>query len=108
MLKKEIGFVYLNKRFVGEVRRKNGDFIFEYDPSYATDPEAIALSISLPKNQMHTFQKLFPFFEGLLTEGWLKKIQEKTQQIDERDSFTRLLNNGKELMGAVSILTEKI
>lgn len=108
MLKKEIGYVYLNGKYVGELRREEAQFFFEYDSTYVSDPNSIPLSLSLPKNQKHSFHKLFPFFEGLLTEGWLKKIQEKTQQIDQRDSFTRLLKNGKELIGAVSIVTEKV
>lgn len=108
MSEKEIGHVYINDKYAGALFRKDGLYYFEYDTDYIFDPDAISLSLSLPKNQKHQFHKLFPFFEGLLTEGWLKDIQEKTQHIDERDSFTRLLKNGKELIGAVRVLTEKI
>jgi HipA-like protein len=78
MSQKEVGYIYLNDRYVGQVRRESGQFFLEYDSDYASDPETIPLSLSLPKNQKHIFHKLFPFFEGLLTEGWLKEIQEKT------------------------------
>jgi serine/threonine-protein kinase HipA len=108
MSKKEIGYVYLNEQYVGEVHRENGEFFFIYDSHYLADPSSIPLSLSLPKSQKsYQFHKLFPFFEGLLSEGWMKRVQEKTQKIDEKDSFTRLLENGKELLGAVSVLTEK-
>lgn len=108
MSKKEIGYVYLNNKFVGELIRDEGEFIFEYDVTYFSDPQSLPLSLSLPKSQRrYQFKKLFPFFEGLLSEGWMRKIQETSQQIDERDSFTRLLENGEELIGAVSVLAEK-
>lgn len=42
--------------------------------------------------------------ENLVAEGWLKKIQSQAQKIDENDSFGLLLENGKDLTGAVTIL----
>lgn len=109
MSKKEIGYVYLNNQFVGEVFREDDEFVFQYDKNYLSDLNSIPLSLSLPKSsENYRFKKLFPFFEGLLSEGWMKKVQETNQHIDERDSFTRLLENGEELIGAVKVLMEKI
>lgn len=105
MSETEIGYVYLGERYVGELRRVGGEYFFEYDQSYRSDDEAPPLSLSLPKRStIHQDKYLFPFFEGLLSEGWLKKIQEQTQKIDAKDSFRRLLENGEELIGAVSVL----
>jgi serine/threonine-protein kinase HipA len=60
--------------------------------------------MSLPL-RIETFQsnRLFPFFEGLLSEGWLKRVQTVGQKIDELDSFTLLVRNGGDLVGAVSL-----
>ncbi|WP_084063455.1 HipA N-terminal domain-containing protein [Marinobacter antarcticus] len=44
-----------------------------------------------------------PYFSGLCSEGWLKRVQAFEQRIDPEDSFTLLINNGKDLAGAVTI-----
>ncbi len=44
-----------------------------------------------------------PFFENLVSEGWLRKLQSQHQKIDERDRFTLLVENGKDLVGAVTV-----
>lgn len=105
----EIGFVYFENQFAGMLRKDDGAFVFEYDNIYRLNSNNISLSLSLPLSQKtHFFERLHPFFEGLLAEGWMKKIQERTQKIGERDSFSRLLSNGADLIGAVRIYKEKL
>ena len=50
---------------------------------------------------------LFPFFEGLLPEGWLLGITSKALKIDENDKFELLLHVGKDTIGAVSVIAEE-
>ena len=108
MSQTEIAYVYLNEIFVGELKRDKGEYSFLYDAAYHEDATLPPLSLSLPKaSKSFRDSRLFPFFEGLLSEGWLKKVQEQTQKIDQRDSFRRLVENGEELIGAVSILKVK-
>ncbi len=54
---------------------------------------------ALPFDSVH----LFPFFEGLLPEGWYKEIVCRTIKIDEDDSFGLLIRACKDCVGAVSI-----
>src|SRR5690606_34924050 len=108
MSQEKIGYVYFNSTYVGKLEFLDGDYVFEYDDSYLASSDSISLSLSLPKSmKRHVFQRLHPFFEGLLSEGWMKKIQSGVQKIDEKDSFTRLLNNGEELIGAITVLRNK-
>ena len=48
-------------------------------------------------------KKHFPFFESLVSEGWLLKIQSQALKIDERDFFSMLLENGEDLIGGIKI-----
>lgn len=108
MSQEKIGYVYFNSTYVGKIEFLDGNYIFEYDDTYLASSSSIHLSLSLPKTtKRHVFPRLHPFFEGLLSEGWMKKIQSGFQKIDEKDSFTRLLNNGEELIGAITVLRSK-
>ncbi len=79
-------------------------YYFAYFEKYLKLAEAKALSISLPlQKEPFVAGKLFPFFEGLLSEGWLRRVQSQNQKIDETDSFTLLAENGKDLIGAVTV-----
>lgn len=95
--------VYLHQRLIGFLRQHDEGFEFEYLPDYQGKP----LSLSFPISEKKFFsQKLFPYFTSLVPEGWLKKRYEETQKIDEKDIFSLLVNNGKNLIGAVSIEME--
>lgn len=108
MSQEKIGHIYFNSVYVGKLEFSQGEYIFEYDESYLASLDSISLSLSLPKTiKRHVFPRLHPFFEGLLSEGWMKKLQSGFQKIDEKDSFTRLLNNGEELIGAITVLRSK-
>lgn len=95
--------VYLYQDLVGFLRQHNEGYEFEYIENYQGKP----LSLSLPLSKKRFFsQELFPYFASLVPEGWLKKRYEETQKIDEKDIFSLLVNNGKNLIGAISIRME--
>jgi serine/threonine-protein kinase HipA len=54
---------------------------------------------------VHSFEsnQLHPFFKSLAPEVWLKKRFSEIQQIDERDLLGFLIENGNDLLGAISI-----
>jgi len=66
-----------------------------------------SLSVSLPiKQKIYESADLFPFFAGLLPEGWYLDLVVKTLKIDKKDSFGILLNTCRETIGAVAIIPE--
>ncbi|MBO5193341.1 MAG: HipA N-terminal domain-containing protein, partial [Bacteroidales bacterium] len=53
---------------------ENG-YTFVYDADYLTSADAEAVSLTLPLNDKPYRDKvLFPFFDGLIPEGWLLDI----------------------------------
>jgi serine/threonine-protein kinase HipA len=47
------------------------------------------------------------YFENLVAEGWLRKVQAQAQRISEGDRFGLLLENGRDLVGAITVLPVK-
>lgn len=96
--------VYYNGRLAGRlIEDDDGHFQFRYDLLYQADGAPIAFSIPLSVETYH-WNGLHPFFENLVSEGWLRRVQAQTQHLDENDSFGLLLENGRDLVGAVSVV----
>lgn len=86
--------------FAGVLVETDNEYVFSYDNDYKGKP----ISLSMPINvKIHISKHLHPFFKSLAPEGWLKKRFSEIQQIDERDSLGFLIENGNDLLGAISI-----
>ncbi len=97
-----IANVYFDNRLAGSLTQIGDEYRFTYHSDYLAG--GTPLSFNLPLGE-DTFVsgRLFPFFENLVSEGWLRKLQSQQQKIDENDRFGLLLANGRDLIGAVSI-----
>lgn len=99
----ELALVKMNNLVAGILMRDQGNYYFAYDEQYIADGGQ-ALSLSLPvKKDIFESPHLFAYFDGLVAEGWLRRVQSQFQKIDDRDHFALLVNNGLDLAGAVSI-----
>ena len=77
---------------------------FIYDENYLKEKENVAVSKTLPiKKEAFSSRTLFPFFDGLIPEGWLLNIAEKNWKLNPRDRMGLLLACCKDCIGAVSI-----
>jgi serine/threonine-protein kinase HipA len=95
--------VYMYGKLAGILIEDNDNYIFSYDDNYKGKP----ISLSMPlTNKKYVSCGLHPFFKSLAPEGWLKKRYSELQKIDERDTFGFLIENGHDLLGAISV--EKI
>lgn len=82
---------------------ENG-YHFEYDPAYLQLEEKQPVSLTLPLDKVHfTSRVLFPFFDGLIPEGWLLDIAERNWKLNPRDRMGLLLACCKDCIGAVSV-----
>lgn len=100
--------VYYNGKKAGVLQKNAAGYVFEYDPGYAATPWAKPISLAMPLDKVRfEAAKLFPFFEGLLPEGWLLNITSKTLKIDKDDKFELLLHIGKDTIGAISVIPEE-
>lgn len=79
-------------------------FHFQYNPSYlqSTAAEPISLTLPLTDNEYNS-KTLFPFFDGLIPEGWLLDIAQNNWKFNPRDRMEILLKVCQDCIGAVSI-----
>ena len=62
------------------------------------------MSLTLPiQGKPFESKTLFPFFDGLIPEGWLLDIAEKNWKLNPRDRMGLLLACCKDCIGAVSV-----
>lgn len=82
----------------------DGDYVFQYDEKYIAEhpKESISLTMSV-SSKPYTDKRLFPFFEGLIPEGWLLDIASKSWKINPNDRMGLLLACCQNCIGAVSV-----
>lgn len=82
----------------------DGDYTFEYDEKYVMEhpKEGITLTMQV-RSKTYIDKRLFPFFEGLIPEGWLLDIASKNWKINPSDRMGLLLACCQNCIGAVSI-----
>ncbi len=102
------GRVFFGDRFAGIVREDEEGYWFTYDADYLGEPDARTISLSLPlRADPYHDRTLFPFFDGLIPEGWLLDIAERTWKLDPRDRMGLLLACCNDCIGAVSVRRKK-
>jgi serine/threonine-protein kinase HipA len=97
--------VYMHNQWAGILTEDETGYIFCYDNHYLADENAEPVCLTLPLTETpYCDTILFPFFDGLIPEGWLLDIAEQSWKIDRRDRFALLLTCCKDCIGAVSII----
>ena len=97
--------VFCKGKRAGLLIKKTNGYEFVYDDAYLTDPEATPISLAMPMRvERYESRALFPFFDGMLPEGWLLELTCKAAKIDKYDKFRLLLHTGRDPIGAVSVL----
>lgn len=96
--------VFLRNIKAGILTEDENGYTFEYNTEYLSTENAEAISLTLPlSNRPYHDKVLFPFFDGLIPEGWLLDIAEKNWKIDTRDRMSLLLACCKDCIGAVGV-----
>lgn len=100
--------VFINSTLAGILTEDDMGYEFRYDPDFLKSDKAEAVSLTLPLTEKPYRDKvLFPFFDGLIPEGWLLEIAEQSWKISARDRFSLLLACCKDCIGNISIIPEK-
>ena len=82
----------------------NGEYLFVYDEMYVQSYPHQFITFQMPVSKMpYRSKRLFPFFDGLIPEGWLLNIAAETWRINKNDRMGLLLACCKNAIGAVSI-----
>lgn len=96
--------VFLRNIKAGILTEDENGYTFEYNTEYLSTANAEAISLTLPlSNRPYHDKVLFPFFDGLIPEGWLLDIAEKNWKIDTRDRMSLLLACCKDCIGAIGV-----
>ncbi len=96
--------VYVRDRLAGKLMETDAGYEFSYDKDYIQAQDATPVSLTLPiQAQSYTSTTLFPFFDGLIPEGWLLNLVIHNWKIDQTDRFGLLLIACKDCIGNVSI-----
>ena len=82
----------------------NGEYLFEYDTAYVKNHPDKFITFNMPvTNRSYRSKRLFPFFDGLIPEGWLLNIASKSWRINKNDRMGLLLACCQNAIGAVSV-----
>ena len=82
----------------------DGLYIFQYHPAYVKEFPAQFICFSMPvTDKPYKENSLFPFFEGLIPEGWLLDIAATNWKINKSDRMALLLACCSNCIGAVSV-----
>ncbi len=97
--------VYMRDRLAGYLIEDENGYHFSYDSDFmqSIDAEPVSLTLPLAEVEFHS-KTMFPFFDGLIPEGWLLNIAEKNWKIDRRDRMSLLLHTCRDCIGAVRII----
>lgn len=96
--------IYNHNHVAGVLTEDENGYTFQYETNYLQSDVAEAISLTLPlSNKPYNEKILFPFFDGLIPEGWLLEIAEKSWKINRRDRMSLLLACCKDCIGAVSV-----
>ena len=89
------GYVYIQKIFAGTIAETEEGYEFSYNEDYLKREDAVSVSLTLPV--------LFPFFDGLIPEGWLLGVVSRNWKINQNDRFGLLLSVCRDCIGDVNI-----
>jgi len=94
--------IYSNTQKAGILEKTRKGYRFTYEKSFIKNNVPISISLPLRKEPYES-RELFPFFQGLLPEGWYLELVSSKLKVDKNDDFGLLLSTCKETIGAISI-----
>ena len=96
--------IIINNKLAGILTESEDGYEYSYAINYLENKESEPISLTLPLSSKPYYSSvLFPFFDGLIPEGWLLEIATKNWKFDPRDRMSILLTTCKDCIGAVSV-----
>ena len=97
--------VFVGDIHAGVIAETDFGYEFHYLTEYLQQENAKPVSLTLPLTETpYRSNVLFPFFDGLIPEGWLLDIAQQSWKISARDRFSLLLACCKDCIGNVSVI----
>lgn len=98
--------IFYNETLAGILTETDeGEYVFQYDASYIKEFPKAFITFNMPvRGKSYVSNRLFPFFEGLIPEGWLLDIASRSWKINRNDKMGLLLACCRNCIGAVSVI----
>lgn len=97
--------IYYKDQFAGILAETDEGYEFCYNKDYLGGDNAEPVSLTLPlTDKPYQSKVLFPFFDGLIPEGWLLDVALRNTDISYLDRMSLLLLCCKDCIGAVSVV----
>lgn len=98
--------IYRKGILAGILTEDGGEYRFCYDEAYLKNEDAQPVSLTLPlQTEAYISLVLFPFFDGLIPEGWLLDAALRNTDISILDRMSLLLLCCKECIGSISVVS---
>ena len=96
--------IFVHDTKAGVLEETETGYRFQYAPDYLSGNQAEPVSLTLPlQDEPYESQVLFPFFDGLIPEGWLLDVVEDTWKVNPKDRMGLLLVSCRDTIGNVSV-----
>jgi serine/threonine-protein kinase HipA len=97
--------IYYKDILAGLLTETNeGEYTFQYEKDYVSKYPKQFITFTMPVIEpKYSDKRLFPFFEGLIPEGWLLDIAAQNWKINKNDRMGLLLACCQDCVGAVSV-----
>ena len=100
--------IYRKGILAGTLTEEGGEYRFSYLTDYLSRDDAQPVSLTLPlQTKAFVSPTLFPFFDGLIPEGWLLDVALRNTDISVLDRMSLLLLCCKECIGSISVIPIK-
>lgn len=97
--------IFYKDQLAGVLTENDAGYEFYYLPEYLSLETAKAVSLTLPlQKEAYISPTLFPFFDGLIPEGWLLDVALRNTDISILDRMSLLLTCCKDCIGVVSVV----
>ena len=96
--------VYVRDVYAGKLKETDEGYSFKYDNRYLQrgDARPVSITLSLTEEE-YTSLVLFPFFDGLIPEGWLLDVASRNWKLSRDDRFGLLMVCCTDCIGDVSV-----
>ncbi|WP_317235639.1 HipA N-terminal domain-containing protein [Belliella filtrata] len=86
------------------IETDDGEYTFQYTEQYIQSFPNQFITFSMPViDKPYVSNRLFPFFDGLIPEGWLLDIASKNWKLNPNDRMGLLLACCQNCIGAVHV-----
>ncbi len=97
--------IYYQNTLAGILEETDAGYRFVYAVQYLQQTGRMPISLTLPLSATAYESKvLFPFFDGLIPEGWLLDVALRNTDVSVLDRMGLLLLCCKDCIGAISVI----